>query len=177
MGFTPSLRKQLSDHFRVRLLINQYRIRGHEKAKVDPLDLEHLRQVGKVTRNTRIDVHEYFTAEDLDREFYIFDEKSTGIVNDKKRPIWRLRDLVAYLEKAYCGKISYEYMHIDNATERDWIRAEIENYDEFMPSRDQRIKTYERLAQEYSFSQFLQKKFNTSKRFGVEGLDSMISGL
>lgn len=111
---------------------------------MDPLDLEHLRQVGKVTRNTRIDVHEYFTAEDLDREFYIFDEKSTGIVNDKKRPIWRLRDLVAYLEKAYCGKISYEYMHIDNATERDWIRAEIENYDEFMPSRDQRIKTYER---------------------------------
>ena len=34
----------------------------------------------------------------------------------------KLRDLINYLEKAYCGKISYEYMHIQSNEERDWFR-------------------------------------------------------
>lgn len=68
-------------------------------------------------------------------------------------------------------------MHINTNSERDWIRAQIENYEEFMPSKEQRILTFERLCQEHSFSTFLQRKFNTSKRFGIEGLDSLISGL
>ncbi|CAD8143405.1 unnamed protein product [Paramecium octaurelia] len=170
-----SARKLLSDHFRVRLLINKYRHRGHEKSMVDPLDLEHIQQIGKVKGYTKLDYREYFTEEDLDREFYIHDEVSSGI--SKEKQLMKLRDLINYLEKAYCGKISYEYMHIQSTEERNWIREQIEKFEEFLPSKEQKLKTFERLGQEHAFSTFLQRKFNTSKRFGIEGCDSMISGL
>ncbi|CAD8094539.1 unnamed protein product [Paramecium sonneborni] len=169
------VRKLLSDHFRVLLLINKYRHRGHEKSQVDPLDLEHIQQIGKVKGYTKLDYSEYFTEQDLEREFYIHAIGSTGITKDKQ--MMKLRDLINYLEKAYCGKISYEYMHIQSQEERDWFREQIEKYDEFMPSKEQKLKTFQRLGQEHAFSTFLQKKFNTSKRFGIEGCDSMISGL
>jgi 2-oxoglutarate dehydrogenase E1 component len=39
------------------------------------------------------------------------------------------------------------------------------------------LLTLERLGRQYAFSTFLDRKFNTSKRFGIEGLDSMASGL
>lgn len=139
-------------------------------AKIDPLELDE-------NRGDPINVLDYFTEADLDKEYYIYDETSTGVVKDKNKRFWKLRDLVQYLEKVYCGHVSYEYMHINNVVERDWIRAQIENYEEFQPSKEQRIRTFDRLCHEYSFSMFLQKKFTTSKRFGIEGLDSMISGL
>jgi 2-oxoglutarate dehydrogenase E1 component len=47
---------------------------------------------------------------------------------------WKLGELIAYLEKVYCGKIGYEYEHLSSWEERCWIRSRIENYEEFKPT-------------------------------------------
>jgi 2-oxoglutarate dehydrogenase E1 component len=39
------------------------------------------------------------------------------------------------------------------------------------------LKTLERLCKNEAFNIFLKNKFSTSKRFGIEGCDSFISGL
>ncbi len=44
-------------------------------------------------------------------------------------------------------------------------------------TKEYKVKILEELAKVESFNSFLNDKLKTSKRFGVEGLDSMISGL
>lgn len=90
---------------------------------------------------------------------------------------WSLRKIIEQLEKIYCGKVAYEYMHLNNVEERNWIRTQIEDYDHFTPTKEERMLTFERLCKEHCFTYYLSNKFSTSKRFGIEGCDSLISGL
>jgi len=39
---------------------------------------------------------------------------------------WKLRDLIAAYEDAYCGKIGAQFMHIEDTEKCDWIREHIE---------------------------------------------------
>ena len=55
--------------------------------------------------------------------------------------------------------------------------SEIEKIPETKFSPEYKLKILEELAKVESFNSFLNDKLKTSKRFGVEGLDSMISGL
>lgn len=54
---------------------------------------------------------------------------------------------------------------------------EIEKIPQTKFSAEYKLKILEELAKVESFNSFLNDKLKTSKRFGVEGLDSMISGL
>ncbi len=54
---------------------------------------------------------------------------------------------------------------------------EIEQIPETEFTNSYKLKILEELAKVESFNSFLNDKLKTSKRFGVEGLDSMISGL
>ena len=68
-------------------------------------------------------------------------------------------------------------MHIPHVAECDWIR----NRFEFLPQRPlpdaKRVRNYERFLWTIKFANFLSSKFNTQKRFGLEGLESFIPGL
>jgi 2-oxoglutarate dehydrogenase E1 component len=48
---------------------------------------------------------------------------------------------------------------------------------ELKPSKLEQSKTLSRLTNAHAFNEFLKTKFPTSKRFGVEGNDTLISGL
>ncbi len=68
-------------------------------------------------------------------------------------------------------------MHISDMEERQWIMREFERIaDEEVP-RERKLKILEELTKSETFNQFLVSKFTTTKRFGVEGLDTVISGL
>lgn len=55
--------------------------------------------------------------------------------------------------------------------------SEIEKIPQTKFSTEYKVRILEELAKVESFNSFLNDKLKTSKRFGVEGLDSMISGL
>jgi 2-oxoglutarate dehydrogenase E1 component len=58
-----------------------------------------------------IDYRNYgFSKEDLDKKFVVDTPYLGAIMSNRKD--WTLRELVSALEKAYCGKIGVEYMHI-----------------------------------------------------------------
>jgi 2-oxoglutarate dehydrogenase E1 component len=44
-------------------------------------------------------------------------------------------------------------------------------------SNNDKKKTFDRLCRSEQFNLFLKNRFTTSKRFGIEGCDSFISGL
>ena len=66
---------------------------------------------------------------------------------------------------------------MSNLEEQSWIMHEFEGLTQIPVSNEQKIDTLKELTKAETFNSFLNDKLKTSKRFGVEGLDSMISGL
>jgi 2-oxoglutarate dehydrogenase E1 component len=100
-------------------LIRAFMSHGHLDADVDPLELEKTyADVGvgsKFAPGARlkelIDPAFYgFSEEDLERDFHVDVNQMGGILSRQKE--WKLKDLVAALRTAYCGKVGVEYMHI-----------------------------------------------------------------
>jgi len=121
--------------------------------------------------------HKYygFTDADLDREFYINPEIFSGVL--RRKNVWKLGELIDTLKKIYCGKAGFEYLHITDMDERNWLRDRIEELPFLQVDKEKKQKILSRLCKNECFTNFLKNKFSTSKRFGIEGLDSMVSGL
>jgi len=161
------VRRAASDSIRAFLLIRSYRIRGHLRARLDPLGLE------KRVQHPDLDPRTYgFTEADYDRPIYI-----DNMLNLQSTT---LRQIMAVLEATYCGSIGVEYMHIQDPEQRLWIEKRIEdprnsNQTEFTQKGKRAI--LERLTAAETFERFLDKRYTGTKRFGIEGAESLIPAL
>lgn len=164
----------ISASTRILSLVRSYQTVGHEKAQIDPLKLQetygNILQIGKVKKTNvkRLDYRFHgFTEQQLDNEYHIDSPSHRGFLALKQN--WKLRDLIDSLEKAYCGTIGIEYMHIQSLEECNWIREKFEEgaYEE--PTKKHQLQSYDRLCWSVLMGDFLQSKYNTQKRFGLEG--------
>jgi 2-oxoglutarate dehydrogenase E1 component len=152
------------DSIRALQLIRSYRVRGHLLATLDPLGLH------EPEHHPELDPKTYgFTDADYDRQIYIHNlgyEAAT------------LREIVDLLQQTYCGSIGVEYMHIQDPEEKAWIQSRIEqarNQTDFTQRGKRAI--LERLTAAESFERFLDKRFTGTKRFGLEGGETLIPAL
>ena len=155
-----------SKQVKVLQLISSYRVRGHQKAGLDPLGLMHRERVP-----------------DLELEFHDLSpvDYSTSFQTGSlfiSRKIAPLRDIVDILERIYCSKIGYEFMHIVNLEEKQWVQQRIESNDG-IPSFAPEVKKHllERLSAAEGLEKHLDSKYPGTKRFGLEGGESMIPAL
>ena len=93
------------------------------------------------------------------------------------RPDLTLREVLDNLKKTYCNTIGVEYMHIGNREKCNWIRDQVENPKFREYTKEKKLHIHERLAFADHFEKYLANKFNTAKRFGLEGGESCIAGL
>jgi len=146
-------------------LIRAYRQRGHLLAKVDPL---------KMMKTEYLDeLHpEYygFKKENYNEKIYL-----DGVTNKEHSTV---KEILNFLNKTYCGSVGYEYMHISNPTERKWLRDRVEN-DEGVIQFTQNGKEaiFYKLIQAEGFEKFLHTKYVGTKRFGLDGGESLIPAL
>ena len=157
----------LEKQAKVNQLINQYRVRGHLIADLDPLRDE------APQMHAELDPATYgLTIWDLDRHFLT--GSSTGIyatVGGTQR--MTLGDLLGVLRDAYCRSAGVEYMHIQEPAEKRWMQEQIEGADTTLKHEDQRrILTMLNAAE--ALSTFLGTKYVGQKRFGLEGAESAI---
>ena len=145
----------------IMLLINAYRVRGHLLASTNPLGLVSYYY-------PELDPAHYgFTIWDLDRFFHADDNWSS---NDMT-----LRDIIELVRETYCGPIGIEFMHIQDPLKKEWIKRRLEstrgtaNY-----SKEEKIRTLNKLIVAEEFENFLHTKFVGHKRFSLEGGESMI---
>ena len=68
-------------------------------------------------------------------------------------------------------------MHIEDREICDWIRTKAESLQFEDISQEEKLLMYSRLNAAHSWGSFLAAKFNTMKRFGLEGCESFIPGL
>ncbi|WP_282605048.1 2-oxoglutarate dehydrogenase E1 component [Pelagibius sp. Alg239-R121] len=165
-GITPAdVRAATLDSIRALMLIRAYRVRGHLEAKLDPLGLK------PVEPHPELDPKTYgFTDSDLDRPIFI--DRVLGLETAT------LRQIVEAVRKTYCGTIGVEFMHIQDPAQKAWIQERVEsihNQTEFTYNGKKAI--LERLIAAEGFEQFLDKKYTGTKRFGLDGGESMIPAL
>ena len=98
-----------------------------------------------------------------------------GVTN---RQISNIKELLAFLKKTYCGPVGYEYMHISNPTERKWFRDRIEKSEDNMNfTQNGKEAILNKLIQAEGFEKFLHTKYVGTKRFGLDGGESLIPAL
>ena len=150
---------------RARILIRSYRVRGHLHAQFDPLGL-----VG-AGYHKELDYKSYeFTEDDLDTEIYL--DTITAMGNKEKAT---LREILETMRESYCGSIGVEYMHIQEIEERAWIQQNMEGVDfkaDYSP--ELKRKVYKDLVEAEGFETYLQMKHTGTKRFGLDGGESLI---
>lgn len=143
-------------------LINAYRMRGHQEAKVDPLDMLAQPSVPDLDP----DFHG-LTREDMGREF-----DSSSLSAPKRM---KLRDILTLLRETYCRTIGSEYMHITNIEERWWLQSRLES-NHGCPDFDheKRKEILWCLTAAEGIEKYLHKKYVGQKRFSLEGGESLI---
>ena len=153
------------DSIRALMLIRAYRVRGHLKANLDPLKLT------QASDHPELKPESYgFEEKDMDR--LIFIDNVLGIESAT------LREIIANLEATYCGTIGVQFMHIQDPEQKAWIQKTLENVLNQPDFTDMGKKAIlERLVAAEIFERFLDRKYTGTKRFGLEGAESMIPAL
>ncbi|HUH84554.1 MAG TPA: 2-oxoglutarate dehydrogenase E1 component [Stellaceae bacterium] len=153
------------DALRALSLIRAYRVRGHLLADLDPLGLV------RMTSHPDLDPATYgFTAADLDRTIFV-----NGVLGFQTAT---LRQILEALKATYCGHVGIEYMHMQELEQRQWIQARIEvprNQTEF--TRTGKRAILERLTVAEMLERFLDRRYTGTKRFGLDGGESLIPAL
>ncbi len=145
-------------------MIRSYRQRGHLIAKLDPLGLmqaDYLEELHPESYG--------FKKEDYDNKIFL-----DGVINKQHSNI---REILKFLREKYCGSLGYEYMHISNPTERKWFRDRVEKNDDFDFTQNGKEAILNKLIQAEGFEKFLHTKYVGTKRFGLDGGESLIPAL
>ena len=166
---------------KVMLYVRNFISQAHLQADLDPLKLSEIEQEDRILDSMEdqkriLDLSYYgFTEADMDREVHIDIPDWQGILQTKKK--WTLRELQNTLTNIYCGKVGVEYLHIAEREPCNWIREKIELRHQQDLTQEEREKILNRILWTDEFASFIGTKFNTMKRFGLEGIETMIPGL
>ena len=153
------------DSIHALMLIRAYRIRGHFHAKLDPLGLE------PEKNEEELDPRSYgFTDADLDRKIFL--DMVLGL------DFATMREIVAILRRTYCETLGVEFMHISDPAQKAWIQERIEGKDkEITFTREGKRAILNKLIEADGFEKFLDVKYTGTKRFGLDGAESLVPAL
>lgn len=149
---------------KINYIINIFRKKGYKKSLIDPISLNKKKE------------YPY-----LEPSFYKFTEKELikkvkiNFKNSSKYEI-KVIDLYKELNSKYCSSIGFEYMHIENIFEKKWITKNIELFfkEKKIEKEEKKIFLKEILYAE-NFEKYLGKKFSGTKRFSLEGAETLIT--
>jgi len=153
------------DSIRALMLIRAYRIRGHLAANLDPLGLEPPRE------HPELDPRSYgFADSDFDRRIFL--DHVLGL------EFGTLRQILAILKRTYCQTLGVEFMHISDPAQKGWLQERIEGpAKEISFTREGKRAILNKLVEAEGFERFCDLKFTATKRFGLDGAESMIPAL
>jgi 2-oxoglutarate dehydrogenase E1 component len=158
-------RGSILDSLRAVALIRAYRVQGHLIADLDPLGL------ARRSFHPDLDPATYgLTDADLDRPIYI-----DGLLGFETAT---LRQIIQACREIYCGHVGVEYMHIQELEQRRWIQRRIEvprNQTDF--TKEGKRAILDRLTVAEGLERFLDKRYTGTKRFGLDGGESLIPAL
>ncbi|KAJ8400084.1 hypothetical protein AAFF_G00401230 [Aldrovandia affinis] len=207
VGAQPNVEKLVEDHLAVQTLIRAYQVRGHLIAKLDPLDISCVNFAGAPVTVGFHEIRGHHVAQldplgimdaDLDSYvptdiitspdklgFYGLDESdldkvfrlpTTTFIGGSESAL-PLREIIRRLEMAYCQHIGVEFMFINDLDQCQWIRQKFEKPGLMQFTPEEKRTLLSRMVRSTRFEEFLQRKWSSEKRFGLEGCESLIPAL
>ncbi len=144
-------------------MIRAYRMVGHLEADLDPLKI-----TPRTPQATLDPKHYQFEGATLDLPIYV--DGILGLTTATPR------QLLDKLRGIYCGRIGYEFMHINDAEQKSWLQRRIEgDAVNFTPEGKKAILN--KLIEAEGFEKFSSNRFVGTKRFGLDGAESTIPAL
>jgi 2-oxoglutarate dehydrogenase E1 component len=159
------VQRAVLDSIRALMIIRAYRIRGHLVADLDPLGMR------EVTLHPELDPKSYgFADADMDRPIFIDNVLGLQMAS--------MRQIVEIVKRTYCGTFALQYMHISNPDEAAWLKERIEGFGkEIQFTREGRKAILNSMVQAEGFEKFLHVKYMGTKRFGLDGGESLIPAM
>jgi len=153
------------DSVRAIMLIRAYRIRGHLIANLDPLNLQ------KKDEHPELKPETYgFSKNDYDRKIFL-----DGVLGLQ---YGTLSEILKILKKTYCSTIGYEFMHMSDPDEKAWVRNRIEGPEKSVSFTENGKKAIlNKIIEAEGFEKYLHVKFVGTKRFGLDGGESLVPAL
>ena len=159
------IKRAVLDSIRALMIIRAYRIRGHLAADLDPLGMR------ETANHPELDPKSYgFTDADMDRPIFI--DNVLGL------QFGSMRQILDIVKRTYCGTFALQYMHISDPEQAAWLKERIEGYGkEIAFTREGRRAILNKLVEAEGFEKFLQVKYTGTKRFGLDGGESLIPAM
>ena len=160
-----AIKRAVLDSIRALMIIRAYRIRGHLAADLDPLGMR------EASNHPELDPKSYgFTDADMDRPIFIDNVLGLQIAS--------MRQIVEIVTRTYCGTFALQYMHISDPEEASWLKERIEGLGkEIQFSREGRKAILNKMVEAEGFEKFLHVKYMGTKRFGLDGGESLIPAM
>ncbi|KAM5203786.1 2-oxoglutarate dehydrogenase complex component E1 isoform 3-T3 [Hipposideros larvatus] len=173
----PNVDKLVEDHLAVQSLIRAYQIRGHHVAQLDPLgildaDLDSSVPADIISSTDKLGFYG-LDESDLDKVFHL---PTTTFIGGQESAL-PLREIIRRLEMAYCQHIGVEFMFINDLEQCQWIRRKFETPGVMQFTNEEKRTLLARLVRSTRFEEFLQRKWSSEKRFGLEGCEVLIPAL
>jgi 2-oxoglutarate dehydrogenase E1 component len=159
------VRLAVLDSIRALMIIRAYRIRGHLIADLDPLGMR------DNIPHPELDPKSYgFTAADMDRPIFI--DNVLGL------EVATMNEIMAIVQRTYCGTFALQYMHISDPEQAGWLKERIEGFGkEITFTQNGRKAILNKLVEAEGFEKFLHVKYMGTKRFGLDGGESLIPAM
>ena len=160
-----AIQRAVLDSIRALMIIRAYRIRGHLAADLDPLGMR------EQTAHPELDPKSYgFTEADMDRPIFIDNVLGLQIAS--------MREILDIVRRTYCGTFALQYMHISDPEQSAWLKERIEGYGkEVAFTREGRKAILNKMVEAEGFEKFLHVKYMGTKRFGLDGGESLIPAM
>jgi 2-oxoglutarate dehydrogenase E1 component len=141
-------------------LIYRYRDLGHRQAWTNPLDEEQPAPLPDLSLAA-------FGLTDADLESTFQPLRYPGPAT--------LHTIIDTLHATYCNRIGVEFMHIQEPTQRQWLKERMESSrNQAELSREEQLNILAKLQEATLFEQFLHRRFLGQKRFSLEGGEALI---
>jgi 2-oxoglutarate dehydrogenase E1 component len=159
------VKQSSKDSVRAIMLIRAYRIRGHLIANLDPLSIQDKKEHLELKPETY-----GFKKKDYNRKIFL-----DGVLGLQYAD---LKQILNILKKTYSSNIGYEFMHMGDPDEKSWIRNRIEGPKKNISFTENGKKAIlNKIIQAEGFEKYLHVKFVGTKRFGLDGGESLIPAL
>src|SRR5262249_50653374 len=136
--------------------------RGHLEADLDPLG------IAKNVPHAELDPATYgFAAADMEREVPAGTMDGAGAMT--------LREVIRRCRATYCRKIGVEFMHISSPVRKNWLTDRMETtQNEAQLDNVTLMAMLEKVARAEVFERFVHAKYVGTKRFSLEGSETLV---